>query len=37
MINEMDLSRKKRSAAVDKVAAAWILQGFLDALATGVA
>lgn len=36
MIEEMDLSRKKRAAAVDKVAAAWILQGFLDTLATGV-
>ena len=36
MIEEMDLSRKKRAAAVDKVAAAWILQGFLDALPTGM-
>ena len=37
MVDEMDLSRRKRAAAVDKVAAAWILQGFLDALAAGVA
>lgn len=33
MIEEMDLSRKKRAGAIDKSAAAWILQGFLDAIA----
>jgi putative Holliday junction resolvase len=27
-----DISRKRRAAAVDKVAAAYILQGALDAL-----
>jgi len=30
LIGEGDVSRKKRAAAVDKMAAAWILQGFLD-------
>lgn len=33
MISEMDISRKKRAANVDKTAAAYILQGFLDAMA----
>jgi putative Holliday junction resolvase len=33
MIDEMDLSRKKRAQTVDKAAAAYILQGFLDAMA----
>ena len=31
LIDEMDLSRKKRAASVDRMAAAWILQGALDA------
>ena len=34
MIDEADLSRKKRAGSVDKLAAAYILQGALDALAT---
>jgi putative Holliday junction resolvase len=33
MIGEADLSRAKRAAAVDRAAAAYILQGALDALA----
>lgn len=33
MISEMDMSRKKRAETVDKAAAAYILQGFLDAMA----
>jgi putative Holliday junction resolvase len=33
MIEEADLSRKKRAQSVDKMAAAYILQGALDALA----
>lgn len=33
MIDEMDMTRKKRAASVDKAAAAYILQGFLDAMA----
>ncbi|HEY1414820.1 MAG TPA: Holliday junction resolvase RuvX [Caulobacteraceae bacterium] len=32
LIGEADLSRSKRAAAVDKMAAAWILQGALDRL-----
>lgn len=32
MISEMDMSRKKRAENVDKAAAAYILQGFLDAM-----
>ena len=32
MINEADLSRKRRTRSVDKMAAAFILQGALDAL-----
>ena len=32
MINEADLSRKRRARSVDKMAAAFILQGALDAL-----
>lgn len=31
MIEEADLTRKKRAAAVDSAAAAWMLQGALDA------
>jgi putative holliday junction resolvase len=31
LINEADLSRAKRSAAVDRAAAAWMLQAALDA------
>jgi putative Holliday junction resolvase len=30
LINEADLSRKRRAAAVDRMAAAWLLQGALD-------
>lgn len=33
MLVQADLSRKKRKAVVDKVAAAYILQGFLDSRA----
>lgn len=33
MIESFDLSRKKRAETVDRAAAAYILQGFLDALA----
>lgn len=32
MISEMDMSRKKRAETVDKAAAAYILQGFMDAM-----
>ncbi|MDJ0951903.1 MAG: Holliday junction resolvase RuvX [Alphaproteobacteria bacterium] len=32
MIEEADMSRRKRAGAVDQAAAAWILQGALDAL-----
>jgi putative Holliday junction resolvase len=32
LTGEADLSRKKRAAVVDRAAAAWILQGALDAL-----
>lgn len=32
MIDEHDLSRKRQAQAVDKLAAAWILQGALDRL-----
>ncbi len=32
MTREMDLSRQRRAHTVDKAAAGWILQGFLDAL-----
>jgi putative Holliday junction resolvase len=32
LIEEADLSRTRRAASVDKVAAAWILQGALDRL-----
>lgn len=32
LIGEADLSRRKRKAVVDRSAAAWILQGALDAL-----
>ena len=32
LIGEADLSRSKRAVAVDKMAAAWILQGALDRL-----
>jgi putative Holliday junction resolvase len=37
MIEQADLSRGKRAQAVDKMAAAYILQGALDALAAGQA
>ena len=32
LIGDADLSRKRRAAAVDRAAAAWLLQGALDAL-----
>ena len=32
LVNEADLSRKKRAQAVDRAAAAWMLQGALDAM-----
>jgi putative Holliday junction resolvase len=35
LIEEADSSRARRSEAVDKMAAAWILQGALDRLAAG--
>jgi len=35
LIGEADLSRRKRAAAVDRAAAAWLLQGALDALRSG--
>ena len=35
LIGEADMSRKRRSQVVDKMAAAYILQGALDALAAG--
>lgn len=35
LISEADMTRKRRGAVVDKLAAAWILQGALDALANG--
>ncbi|GAB5469275.1 MAG: Holliday junction resolvase RuvX [Rhodospirillales bacterium] len=35
LVEEADMSRAKRGAVVDKMAAAYILQGALDALATG--
>jgi len=31
LIGEADLSRRKRAAAVDRMAAAWMLQAALDA------
>ena len=31
LVQDVDLSRKKRQAAVDRSAAAWLLQGALDA------
>jgi putative Holliday junction resolvase len=31
---DADLSRRRRAELVDKLAAAYILQGFLDAMAT---
>ncbi|MBK8176389.1 MAG: Holliday junction resolvase RuvX [Rhodospirillales bacterium] len=37
LIGEADLSRKRRSAVVDRAAAAWILQGALDAIRLAVA
>ncbi len=33
LIEEADMSRKRRSEVIDKMAAAWILQGALDAMA----
>jgi len=35
LIDEADMTRKRRGAVVDKLAAAWILQGALDAMARG--
>ena len=35
LIEQADLSRAKRAAAVDRAAAAWLLQGALDALRSG--
>lgn len=35
LVREADLSRKRRAEIVDKLAAAYILQGALDALAAG--
>ncbi|MNY67569.1 putative Holliday junction resolvase [compost metagenome] len=32
LIDELDLSRKRRADVVDRTAAAWILQGALDRL-----
>ncbi|MYG50930.1 MAG: pre-16S rRNA-processing nuclease YqgF, partial [Rhodospirillaceae bacterium] len=32
LIGEADMTRKRRAEVVDKAAAAWILQGALDAL-----
>ena len=32
LIEQADLSRRKRAAAVDRMAAAWMLQGALDSL-----
>jgi putative Holliday junction resolvase len=31
LVGEADLSRRKRAGAVDRMAAAWMLQGALDA------
>ena len=35
LIDELDLSRKRRAGVVDRTAAAWILQGALDRLRPG--
>jgi putative Holliday junction resolvase len=35
LVEQADLSRRKRAAAVDRAAAAWVLQGALDALRSG--
>ncbi|MEE8445544.1 MAG: Holliday junction resolvase RuvX, partial [Alphaproteobacteria bacterium] len=35
LIEEADLSRKRRGEVIDKMAAAWILQGALDAMTRG--
>ena len=35
LIREADLSRKRRAEVVDKAAAAYILQGALDAMGSG--
>lgn len=32
LVQQVDLSRKKRHAAVDRMAASWLLQGALDAI-----
>ena len=32
LVGEADLSRRKQAASVDRMAAAWMLQGALDAL-----
>ena len=31
LVNDVDMSRKRRSEVIDKLAAVYILQGFLDA------
>ncbi len=35
MVSELDLSRSRRTAGVDRIAAAWMLQSALDSLAAG--
>ena len=35
LIDEADMTRRRRGEVVDKLAAAWILQGALDAMAQG--
>ncbi len=37
LVEQADLSRRKRASVVDKLAAAWILQGALDSLANRAA
>ena len=37
LIDELDLTRKRRAGVVDRTAAAWILQGALDRLRDGAA
>ncbi|MBT3359444.1 MAG: Holliday junction resolvase RuvX [Rhodospirillales bacterium] len=36
MVSEMDMTRKRRAQIVDKLAAAYILQGALDAMPSGI-
>jgi putative Holliday junction resolvase len=33
LIDEADMTRRRRGEVIDKMAAAWILQGALDAMA----